>query len=276
MFVPVAPVIAPIIAPATAIAISSAVGGTAFIARPLCLTSRLIGVGLLGVALLLSAPAFADQNIVAADSAQVDCQASAKDLTRISLVEDEFASVSKIASGNAAEDFAVVNEPVRGDIYLSVPDGFARPTLSFFGTSKRGYVYKFVCRIGGDQAAQIFVSNPAIAAENGAGQKASPQEAAVELMQAMYANGTPPGYEMRQRSLRAVQVGDLKVQMIAEYRGSDLTGKVLRIENKGAKPVDLNEATVAPGNTLAVSIAQARLAPGKVTTAYLISQNGRP
>ena len=265
----------------TAYIIGSAAAGGAFASRPLCLPSRIIGVGLLGAAmLLLSAPAFADQTIMAADSAQVDCQASAKDLTRISLVEDEFASVSKIASGNAAEDFSVVNEPVRGDIYLSVPDGFARPALSFFGTSKRGYVYKFVCRIGGEQAAQIFVSNPAIAKdkaqEEGPQQRQGPQEAAVELMQAMVANGAAPGYDMRQRSLRPVQVGDLKVQMIAEYRGSDLTGKVLRIENKGTKPVDLNEATVAPGNTLAVSISQPRLEPGKITTAYLISQNGRP
>src|SRR3546814_12110852 len=95
----------------------------------------------------------------------VDCQASAKDLTRISLVEDEFASVSKISTGNPIDDFSVVNEPVRGDIYLSVPDGFVRSALSFFATSKRGYVYKFVCRIGGDQAAQVFVSNPAIRSE---------------------------------------------------------------------------------------------------------------
>nr|WP_255326394.1 type-F conjugative transfer system secretin TraK [Sphingobium sp. EM0848] len=268
-------------APIIVTIIGSAAGGAAFASRPLCLASRLIGLGLIGVAiLLLSAPAWADQTIMAADSAQVDCQASAKDLTRISLVEDEFASVSKIASGNPAEDFSVVNEPVRGDIYLSVPDGFAKPALSFFGTSKRGYVYKFVCRIGGDQASQIFVSNPAIAEEKAAQdapqQKPGPQEAAVELMQAMYANGTTPGYEMRQRSLRPVQVGDLKVQMIAEYRGSDLTGKVLRIENKGTKPVELNEVTVAPSNTIAVSISEPRLEPGKITTAYLISQNGRP
>src|SRR3546814_14807306 len=63
---------------------------------------------------------------------------------RISLVEDEFASVSKISTGNPQDDFSVVNEPVRGDIYLSVPEGFARPALSFFATSKRGYVYKIV------------------------------------------------------------------------------------------------------------------------------------
>src|SRR3546814_7197373 len=77
---------------------------------------------------------------MAADSSQVDCQASTKDLTRTSLVEDEFASVSKISTGNPMDDFSVVNEPVRGDIYLSVPDGFVRSALSFFATSKRGYV----------------------------------------------------------------------------------------------------------------------------------------
>lgn len=265
----------------SAYAIGSAAGGIAFLSRLQCFASRVIGLLLLGLAMLLfSAPAFADQNIVAADSAQVDCQASAKDLTRISLVEDEFASVSKISTGNPSEDFSVVNEPVRGDIYLSVPDGFQKGGLSFFGTSKRGYVYKFLCRITGDQATQIFVTNPAIArekAEESAPQvKIGPQDAAVELMQAMAANSTAPGYEMRQRSLRPVYVGSLRVQMIAEYRGADLTGKILRIENKGAAPIELNEATVAPTNTLAVSIAEPRLGPGKITTAYLVSHNGRP
>src|SRR3546814_6635154 len=95
---------------------------------------------------------------MASDSSQIDCTASARDLTRISLVEDEFASVSKISTGNPADDFSVVNEPVRGDIYLSVPDGFARPALSFFATSKRGYVYKFVCRIDGEQRSEEHTS----------------------------------------------------------------------------------------------------------------------
>src|SRR3546814_15516616 len=85
---------------------------------------------------------------------------------RISLVEDEFASVSKISTGNPQDDFSVVNEPVRGDIYLSVPEGFARPALSFFATSKRGYVYKIVCRIPGEKAVQPFNPTPAISKAN--------------------------------------------------------------------------------------------------------------
>ncbi|MCB8835354.1 type-F conjugative transfer system secretin TraK, partial [Escherichia coli] len=167
---------------------------------------------------------------------------SARDLTRISLVQDEFASVSKINTGNPSDDFSVVNEPVRGDIYLSVPDGYSRPVLSFFATSKRGYVYKFACRIAGNEAAQVFLSNPAIekaeAADEApmgraAASTTSPQEGAIQLIQAMYANKVGDGYEMKQRAIRPVHVGDLKVQMIAEYRGSDLTGHVLRIENTG-------------------------------------------
>lgn len=260
-------------------AIGSAATGAAFLSRT-CHLSRCIGASLVAVAVLMVAePAWADQTIMASDSAQVDCAASAKDLTRISLVEDAFASVSKISTGSPQDDFSVVNEPVRGDIYLSVPEGFGRPALSFFATSKRGYVYKFVCRIAGDQAAQVFISNPAIAkekvAENAPAVKIGPQDAAVELVQAMYGNGVVDGYEMRQRALKPVFVGDLKVQMIAEYRGSDLTGKVLRIENRSDAPIELTEATVAPASALAVSIAEPKLAPGKVTTAYLVSQNGR-
>jgi conjugal transfer pilus assembly protein TraK len=260
-------------------AMASAATGTAFLSRVTCHASRFVGAGLVTVAALLVAqPALADQTIMASDSAQVDCTASAKDLTRISLVEDEFASVSKISTGNPQDDFSVVNEPVRGDIYLSVPDGFGRPALSFFATSKRGYVYKFVCRLGGEQAAQVFVSNPAIAmekaAEAGPAEKLAPQDAAVELVQAMYSNAVADGYEMRQRALRPVYVGALKVQIIAEYRGSELTGKVLRIENKGEQPVELTSGMVAPASALAVSIADPRLASGKVTTAYLVSRAG--
>ena len=117
-------------------AFGCAAAGAAFLSRFYCDLSRVIGAGLVALAILMIAePAWADQTIMASDSAQVDCTASAKDLTRISLVEDEFASVSKISTGNSQDDFSVVNEPVRGDIYLSVPDGFTRPALSFFATS---------------------------------------------------------------------------------------------------------------------------------------------
>ncbi|WP_420833475.1 type-F conjugative transfer system secretin TraK [Sphingomonas pollutisoli] len=262
-------------------AIGSAATGAVFLSRYCCYLSRIIGASLVALSFFLIAePAWADQTVMASDGSQVDCAASAKDLTRISLVEDEFASVSKISTGNPSDDFSVVNEPVRGDIYLSVPEGFGRQALSFFATSKRGYVYKFVCRIAGEQAVQVFISNPAIAKDKAADAPpqvvaANPQETAVELVQAMYSNSVVDGYEMRQRALRPVYVGTLKVQMIAEYRGSDLTGRVLRIENKGPAPVTLTEATVAPSSALAVSIAEPKLDPGKVTTAYLVSQNGR-
>lgn len=263
-------------------AIGSAATGVAFLSRYYCLLSRLIGAGLVAVGILLFAsPAWADQTVMAADGSQVDCVASAKDLTRISLVEDEFASVSKISTGNPQDDFSVVNEPVRGDIYLSVPEGYGRQGLSFFATSKRGYVYKIVCRIAGDHAVQLFISNPAIAKANAdeetpsVAAAISPQEAAVELVQAMYSNSIVDGYEMRQRALRPVYVGPLKVQMIAEYRGPSLTGRVLRIENRGPTAVTLTEATVAPASALAVSIGEPKLGPGKVTMAYLVSQVGR-
>ena len=136
-----------------------------------CHAQRWAGIGLLGAVLLaLPRPALADQSLLVADNGLVQCEASLRDLTRISLKDDQFASVSKIATGIASEDFTVVNEPVRGDIYLSVPDGFTKRTISFFGTTRRGYVYKFACTLAGDEARQVFIANadiehPAAAAE---------------------------------------------------------------------------------------------------------------
>jgi conjugal transfer pilus assembly protein TraK len=51
---------------------------------------------------------------------------------------------------------------------------------------------------------------------------------------------------------------------------------VLRIENAGGSDVELSEKTVAPASALAGSIAERKLGPGKVTTAYLVSLNPRP
>ena len=136
----------------------------ALLSRPFDFGSRFIGTALFAVcALAIATPALADQTLMASDNSRVDCIASSRDLTRISLVGDEIASVSKLQTGNPSEDFSVVNEPVRGDIYVSVPEGFTPKLLSFFATSKKGYVYKFACRLTGEEAQQVFVANPAIA-----------------------------------------------------------------------------------------------------------------
>src|SRR3546814_11223367 len=106
-----------------------------------CHLSRCMGAGLLAIAVLLVAePARANQTIMASDSAQADCQASAKDLTRISLVEDEYESVSKISTGNPIDDSSVVNETVREHIHISVPDGIVGSAPSFFPQSTTGPV----------------------------------------------------------------------------------------------------------------------------------------
>lgn len=253
--------------------------GASLLARPLDLGGRVIGAGLVTLPVLLMAtPALADQTVMASDNSRVDCIASSRDLTRISLVGDEIASVSKLQTGNASEDFSVVNEPVRGDIYVSVPEGFSPKVLSFFATSKKGYVYKFACRLAGAEAQQVFVANPAIAGDKPGDTPitaaADPQEQAVRLVQAMFTSSIPDGYRMRQPVLNAVTVGDLKVQMIAEYRGDTLVGKVIRIENKGRAPAVITEKVVAPSNAVAITIAEPNLAPGAATTAYIVLPAG--
>ena len=238
--------------------------------------TRTLGSVMFAASLLaLSVPAYADQTLMASDNSRIDCIASSRDLTRISLVGDEIASVSKLQTGNASEDFSVVNEPIRGDIYVSVPDGFSPKTLSFFATSKKGYVYKFACRLDGAEAQQVFVANPAIAGDKPddthlAAVAATPEDQAVKLVQAMYSSAIPDGFRMRQPVRSPVHVGDLKVQEIAEYRGAQLTGQVLRIENRGTHAVTLGDDLIAPSNAVAVTIAEPSLAPGAITTAYIV------
>lgn len=232
----------------------------------------------IGAALLLLAaasPLYADQYKQTADGGAIDCIVSKRELTRVSLIGDQFASVSKISTGYPYNDFAVTNEPVRGDIYLSVPDTYAAATISFFATTKKGFVYKFSCRAEPVDAQQIFITNPALAKSDAADWEAETprSEAAVRLIQAMANNQIVPGYVIRQASAPPSRVGDLEVQLIAEYRGSGLLGKVIRLTNKSAEILNITESDIAPRDSVAVSLSTSTLKSGASTTAYLVGAN---
>lgn len=244
--------------------------------------AQLVGGGVIALALSMAAsPAFADQALTVDDNARIECVASKNDLTRISLVGDEFASVSKVQAESPLDDFSVVNEPTRGDIYVSVPSGYRPKALSFFGTSKKGFVYKFACRVDVVEAQQIFLTNPGAAQETAKAQLAQDDgeapdadETAVRLIQSMAEQRVVPGFKMERAALVPVKSGSLTVQLIAEYRGIDLTGRVVRIENTGKAAVELTEGLVAPSDALAVAIANPRLEGRQVTTAYVVVRKG--
>jgi conjugal transfer pilus assembly protein TraK len=246
--------------------------------RAIDLGLRPAGALLLGAGLALAAtPAFADQYKQAADNARIDCVASKRELTRISLIGDQFASVSKISTGYPFNDFAVTNEPVRGDIYLSVPETYAARSLSFFATTKKGYVYKFACTVEPEEAQQIFITNPALSGNAAAAwENETPiAQSAVRLVQAMANQGNVDGFTIRHSADLPVRVGSLEIQLIAEYRGASLLGKVIRLTNRGAKPLELAERDIAPRDTLAVSLSAASLAPHASATAFVVAANER-
>lgn len=218
----------------------------------------------------------ADQFKQAADGASIDCAVSARELTRFALVDDQFASVSKISTGTPYNDFAVTNEPLRGDIYVSVPATYAAHSISFFATTRKGFVYKIACRIEPVPAVQVFITNPAIATNKASGWESETPLAtsAVRLIQEMANDRTVDGFEIRQASALPARVGDLEVQLIADYRGSALAGKVIRVTNRGKKQLTLAEHDLAPRDTLAISIVEPVLEPGTATTAFVVGTNG--
>jgi conjugal transfer pilus assembly protein TraK len=226
---------------------------------------------------LAGAPArAADQFKQAADGAGIECSVSARELTRFALIDDQFASVSKISTGTPYNDFAVTNEPLRGDIYVSVPETYAARSISFFATTKKGFVYKVSCAVEPIPAAQIFITNPAIAKNQAASWESETPLAtsAVRLVQGMANDRTIEGFEVRQSTALPSRVGDLEIQLVADYRGASLAGKVIRITNRGRKSITLTERDLAPRDTLAVSIVKATLEPGSSTTAFVVGANG--
>lgn len=80
--------------------------GSVLAGRPYAISGRPVSAALICFgALCLAAPALADQSIPAADNGTVACVASAKDLIRISLAGDQFASVSE--ASRAANEWGV-------------------------------------------------------------------------------------------------------------------------------------------------------------------------
>jgi conjugal transfer pilus assembly protein TraK len=222
--------------------------------------------------------ASADQQLIAADNSRVDCQVARRELTRINLIGDQFAAVSKVSTGVPYNDFNVINEPVRGDLYISVPETYAPKSISFFATSKKGYVYKFACKIVDGEAVQIFISNPAIAEstarswEEKAG--ATINESAARLIQSMYASELPDGFRVSQPWSNWQTTGDVRLRMMAAYEGATMKGLVFRVENRGKTAVTLNNQNFEAPGTVAVSLVDELLQPGQATSAYIVKMRG--
>jgi conjugal transfer pilus assembly protein TraK len=236
---------------------------------------RLVGAVFVGMGVASwPLPAFADQNVVVADNGTVMCDASLKDLTRISLKDDQFASVSKVTADNPSDDFQVVDEPLRGDIYISVPTGFTKPSISFFGTTHKGLTYKFVCSVTGNDAKQVFITSADAVQPEPVGAPLpaglSSGDTAGRLISAMYSQKPVAGFAVSWRPLTPVTVGSLTVQLVGQYLGAALSGDLVRVENHGSTPVALTEEQVGPPDAVAVSIANPRLGPGEATTAFVV------
>ena len=77
--------------------------GTALAARTKW-RARLIGVSLLGLGLAgMAEPAFADQNVLAADNGTVRCDASLKDLTRVTLLQQNLVGLEDTLAQSQGE-----------------------------------------------------------------------------------------------------------------------------------------------------------------------------
>lgn len=239
---------------------------------------RLIATSRLAVLALAfgPTPALADQVIEAADNATIDCQLSRGELSRIALIDDGFASVSKIASGYPYNDFEVTHEPVRGDIYISVPPLYASDRVSFFATSTAGYVYRFACQLAGGDATQLFITNPALARHDASDweQQTGPDEPAIRLIEAMASDAVLPGFAARAELSRPRRTGAIEVQQVAQYDGATLTGQRFVIRNLGAKPLDLGNEREGPAGALAFAYGRSVLPPGETTSAFLIFASG--
>ena len=112
--------------------------------------------------------------------------------------------VRQVPNVTSAKPFGrtIVVTPVCNVEPSPIAEVYAAARISFFATTKKGYVYKFACPIRPIEAQQVFVTNPAIAKDAASDwEKATPIEtSAVRLVQAMAGYAQVPGFTVRQSS----------------------------------------------------------------------------
>jgi conjugal transfer pilus assembly protein TraK len=153
-------------------------------------------------------------------------------------------------------------------------EGLAR--VSFFATSKAGYVYKFACRLGGEEATQLFITNPALAkaAATEWETETGPEDAAIRLIEAMASDAVLPGFTARAELSAPRRTGGIEVQLVAEYQGDELTGQRFLVRNLGQESLALGSEREGAAGALAFAYGRDALAPGEATSAFLVFAKG--
>jgi conjugal transfer pilus assembly protein TraK len=211
-----------------------------------------------------------------ADNGTVHCEASAKDLTRISLKDDQFASVSKVQAPILPTIFRWSTSRCAGHLPLRRQWLFQADDLLLRDDAQRLRLQIHLRRRRLD-ARQVFIANADVEHPRPVGEQwpagLSAQDASSRLIAAMYAQKPIEGFDITWRALVPVNIDALVVQMVGQYVGASYTGKLLKITNRGAKPAVLTEDKVAPADAIAVSITNPRLAPGEATTAFIVQRS---
>lgn len=224
------------------------------------------------VGLAAASSVHAQQRYAVADNGEVSCQLSLRDITRISAVGDAFVTDIKRSASNAAQEYSVANEESRGDLYLSFPDGAKVGRISFFGITRKNFVYKFDCSVVDLPAQQVFIENAAALEEAPKSTPESEWERLLAIGSAM-AEGRPyPGFTVSAAPLEPRFFGGLKVQVRTVYEGADLVGKIVDITNVGKSAVTLREEELKPPGTVWFSVSDMHIEPGKSVVEYVLTR----
>jgi len=223
-----------------------------------------------------ASPAFADQFVEAADNAKIDCVLSRGELTRIALIDDGFANVSKIASTYPYNDFTVTHEPVRGDIYISVPPAICRRPGQLLRYEQGGLTSAVRVPDGRPRGEPDLRHQPGaedprgrrLGAGGRSGRGGDPPD------RGHGRDAVLPGFTARAELGLPRKTGGIEVQLVAEYSGAELVGQRLALRNLGKEPLDLAADREGPAGTIAFAYGRNGLRPGETTSAFLVFRKG--
>lgn len=219
--------------------------------------------------------ASAEQIVEVVDDGVVSAYVSSTGVTRIKFISDQ-AKEAVIADGGSGPGFTLAN--IDGDIFLTM-DGTSREgfgAASFFVKTRSGVTYQFELASKETPSTQIFVRNPELAAKQAtvASPRATMEERVVQLTQAMWTGALPSGFEVRRPRGREVPAGPVRLRPLAEYRGTDLTGRVLSVRNPASGDISIDEDLFMAPGVVAVSIKGDRtLGPGATVDVLIIDRS---
>lgn len=215
--------------------------------------------------------AFALQEFTAKDGDTIAIKISARELTRIAVVDGRIEKYW----GNT-NDLEVEADKERGEIFIK-PTDFAAPAISFFIRDDAGSTYTVIAQQQNVPSETVLVKplKTKVAQAINSDLKSQPfVEKVKRLLKGMALSAPVGGYNYTDTETIVPLWAETKITLLRTYNGSEFSGDIYKLQNLTTEKLILheNEFMDFGANVKAVAIESLELLQNEATLIYIVRQ----